>query len=80
MERRTERIELRTTPSFIELLDEWRRAQRAIPSRSEAVRRLVEIGMREGFQHIPPEMQTAPEVWQDQECRLLFQPTLAGVD
>lgn len=46
MEKRTERLELRATPSFVELLDEWRRAQRTIPTRGEAVRRLVEIGMK----------------------------------
>ena len=30
---------------FLSAVDDWRRRQPAIPSRSEAVRRLVEIGL-----------------------------------
>jgi uncharacterized protein len=41
----TERFEMRLDPSVIESLDSWRGRQDDLPSRSEAVRRLVEIGL-----------------------------------
>jgi hypothetical protein len=42
---KSERFELRLGVETIEQLDEWRRAQSDNPTRSEAVRRLVEIGL-----------------------------------
>lgn len=39
---KTERIELRVSTDFVELVDNWRRQQRDIPSRAEAIRILVE--------------------------------------
>jgi uncharacterized protein len=44
----TERFELRLSPSVLEELDSWRALQDDLPNRSEAVRRLVEAGLREG--------------------------------
>jgi len=35
---------LRVSPDFLKTLDDWRRRQDDLPSRSEAVRRLVEAG------------------------------------
>jgi hypothetical protein len=37
----TERLEMRVSPGFLRLLDEWRRREEDIPSRSEAARRLI---------------------------------------
>jgi uncharacterized protein len=41
----TERFEMRLGPSVLEELDSWRARQDDLPSRSEAVRRLVEAGL-----------------------------------
>lgn len=42
---KTERFEMRLDPSLVEKIDSWRSKQRHEPSRSEAVRSLVEIGL-----------------------------------
>lgn len=42
---KTERLEMRLTPAMLSELDEWRRVQSDLPSRSEAFRRLVAIGL-----------------------------------
>ena len=39
------RFEMRATKSWVEALDNWRRQQPDIPSRAEAIRRLVEKGL-----------------------------------
>ena len=44
-EPKTERFELRLSLELLARVDEWRRAQSDLPSRSEAVRRLMEIGL-----------------------------------
>jgi len=41
----TERFEMRLGQSVLERVDEWRSAQDDVPTRSEAVRRLMEIGL-----------------------------------
>jgi len=41
----TERFEMRLAQSALERLDAWRARQDDLPSRSEAVRRLVEVGL-----------------------------------
>lgn len=50
---KTERIELRVEADLLERVDEWRQRQDDLPSRSEAFRRLSEIGLeghtQEGF-------------------------------
>lgn len=38
----TERLQMRVSPEFLTRVDEWRRKQIDLPSRSEAIRRLVE--------------------------------------
>jgi hypothetical protein len=39
---------IRCQDDFLGALDQWRRAQPDLPSRSEAVRRLVTLGLRVG--------------------------------
>jgi hypothetical protein len=45
MSPKTERFEMRLDSETIERVDEWRREQPDLPSRSEAFRRLVELGL-----------------------------------
>ena len=45
-EEQTERFQMRVSPSFIRLIDDWRRKQADLPSRAEAIRRLVERGIK----------------------------------
>jgi hypothetical protein len=44
-EEQTERFQMRVSPSFLRLIDEWRRKQPDLPSRAEAIRRLVQRGV-----------------------------------
>jgi len=39
---------VRLQPPFVERIDKWRAAQRDLPSRAEAMRRLAEIGLGTG--------------------------------
>lgn len=39
------RFEMRATKGWLDHLDEWRSKQKPIPSRAEAIRRLVERGL-----------------------------------
>jgi metal-responsive CopG/Arc/MetJ family transcriptional regulator len=47
-ERQTERFNMKASPEFLARLDQWRRKQPDLPNRSEAIRRLVEAGMKQG--------------------------------
>lgn len=38
-------LQIRVTDEWLLLVDDWRRKQPVIPSRAEAIRRLVEIGV-----------------------------------
>ena len=42
---KTERFEMRLELEMIELIDDWRRRQSDLPTRAEAMRRLVERGL-----------------------------------
>ena len=42
---RTERFEMRLTPDTLEEVDHWRASQFGVPSRAEAVRRLIHVGL-----------------------------------
>ena len=42
----TERLQMRVSPQFIKSVDSWRRKQEDLPSRSEAIRRLVEMALK----------------------------------
>lgn len=48
---KTERLELRLSSDLIEEIDTWRSEQHDVPSRSEAVRRLIEAGININSQH-----------------------------
>jgi len=39
---KTERFEMRVSPEFLRMIDDWRRLQTPIPSRAEAVHELCE--------------------------------------
>ena len=41
-------VQLRMSSRMFEAIDDWRRKQDDLPSRSEAIRRLVEIAMVKG--------------------------------
>jgi hypothetical protein len=43
---KTERFEMRVPESFLRVVDDWRRKQPDLPSRAEAIRRLVELGLK----------------------------------
>lgn len=45
---KTERVQIVAPASWIELVDEWRRKQPKIPSRSEAIRIIVESYVSSG--------------------------------
>ena len=45
-EEQTERFQMRVSPSFLRLIDDWRRKQPDLPSRAEAIRRLVEQAVK----------------------------------
>jgi hypothetical protein len=42
----TVRLNMRVPPEFWRTVDEWRRRQPDLPNRSEAIRRLVELGSK----------------------------------
>jgi hypothetical protein len=46
MAEKTERFEMRVTASFLKAIDEWRRRQDDLPTRAEAIRRLVALGIK----------------------------------
>jgi len=58
MEKLDQRIQLVASLEFNKLVDEWRRGQHDLPSRSEAIRRLVHIGLNDEKEN-PMRMVTA---------------------
>jgi len=42
----TQQFNLRIPPEFLKAVDNWRRKQEDLPGRSEAIRRLVELGLK----------------------------------
>lgn len=46
-ERKGRRVPLLVTKTWLQAVDEWRRAQPDVPNRSEAIRRLVEQALAE---------------------------------
>jgi Arc/MetJ-type ribon-helix-helix transcriptional regulator len=44
-ELKTTRLNLVIAPSQVALIDAWRKSQDDLPSRSEAIRKLVELGL-----------------------------------
>ena len=45
MQQKTERFELRLDPAQLDRVDEWRRKQDDFPSRAEAIRNLIDVGL-----------------------------------
>lgn len=43
-------FQMRTTDEFLRRIDSWRRLQEDLPSRAEAMRRLIELGMEAASQ------------------------------
>lgn len=43
---KTRPYQMRVSEEWLSVIDEWRRQQPDIPPRAEAIRRLVEIGLR----------------------------------
>jgi len=43
---KTERFEMRVSEELLASIDEWRRQEPDIPPRAEAIRRLVEAGLK----------------------------------
>jgi metal-responsive CopG/Arc/MetJ family transcriptional regulator len=41
----TERVQMRFSKDFLQTVDEWRRLQADLPGRTEAIRRLVQLGI-----------------------------------
>jgi hypothetical protein len=39
-------FQMRVSPEWLGTIDNWRRTQPDIPSRAEAIRRLVELGLK----------------------------------
>lgn len=39
-------FQMRATEEFLRRIDDWRRSQPELPSRAEAIRRLVELGLK----------------------------------
>ena len=40
------RFEMRADETFVRAVDDWRRKQEDVPPRAEAIRRLVELGLK----------------------------------
>ena len=59
---KTDRVTLMMAPAESAAVDEWRRQQSDLPSRSEAIRRLLQIGLQATQQqgHQPPELKVGP--------------------
>ncbi|WP_298165441.1 hypothetical protein [Novosphingobium sp.] len=47
---KTRPYQMRVTEEWLATIDDWRRQQPDLPPRAEAIRRLVEIGLRDGVQ------------------------------
>jgi hypothetical protein len=58
MEKLDQRIQLVASTEFLKIVDQWRRTQSDLPSKSEAIRRLVQIGLTFEEEH-PMRMVTA---------------------
>lgn len=49
----TEAVNVRLDRAALTLLDDWRRVQPNLPTRPEAIRRLIELGLEAGKQQAP---------------------------
>lgn len=63
MDEKTERFDMRVPEGLLRKLDEWRRKQDDLPSRAEAIRRLVEYALSvPAAQRLPPQSERSPVV------------------
>ena len=46
IDEKSERFEMRVSASFLKMFDDWRKRQPELPSRAEAIRRLITLGMK----------------------------------
>ncbi len=46
-------LQMRVSEEFLRQIDEWRRQQPDLPSRSEAIRRLVQLGLEASIPRNP---------------------------
>ena len=46
MENKSHMLRMRVSPSWLSEIDEWRRREADLPSRAEAIRRIIEIGKK----------------------------------
>lgn len=53
MEEKSVRFVMRVSPEFMRMVDDWRRLQGEIPSRSDAVRKLSILGMTHSLEEGP---------------------------
>ena len=53
-ELKTTRLNLVITPSQVAAIDAWRKGQDDLPSRSEAIRRLIDIGLNRAQKGVSP--------------------------
>jgi hypothetical protein len=44
--RAADRFDMRVDPAWMKRIDDWRRKQDDLPSRAEAIRRLVDLGLK----------------------------------
>jgi len=73
MEKLDQRIQLVASAEFSKIVDSWRRTQSDLPSKSEAIRRLVQLGLAFEQEH-PMRMVTAiirPHKYEDVRDALL---------
>jgi hypothetical protein len=52
-------FQMRTTEGFLKRVDDWRRMQDDLPSRAEAIRRLIEIGLQASPTALTKRLQTS---------------------
>lgn len=45
-EKNDKQFQMRVSDEFLKLIDDWRRSQPDLPARAEAIRRLVELGLK----------------------------------
>lgn len=51
-------FQMRTSEEFLRRIDDWRRHQPDLPSRAEAIRRLIQLGL-EATPHMPAKKPTS---------------------
>lgn len=57
---KTDRLEMRVSPAWLMRIDDWRRLQPVIPTRTQAVRLLVERGLEASGLPPPPAAKPKP--------------------